>query len=122
ALAAARRDIDREAAGGNDVDGVRGLAAPMQHGRAVEMPLIEIGDEVGRAYVCAELPLQPGREAGQVHVDLDPRLGEQLVLAPGEPGVDVGKSLVPALAANEATALESVEVGRRERAIHDRRA
>src|SRR5262249_39783232 len=105
-LAAARRDIDRKAAGGNDVDGFGRIALPLQHGRAIDLSPVEIGDEVSRVRAGSKLSLQPGLEAAAVHADLDLRLGEQSVLAPGERNVEVGKGLVLALAANEASALE----------------
>src|ERR1051326_5256148 len=118
-FAAARRDIDGKVAGGDQIDAVGGFALAMEHGRAVEVLAFEIGDEIGWVYVSTELMLQP---PGEVAVDLYRTPGKKPVLAPRERDVDVGKGLMPALAADEAAARERVTDGRRDRAEDDRGA
>jgi hypothetical protein len=72
----------------------------------------EISKKIGGCDTAAELPLQPRLETAHTGIGVETVVGEQLVFAPGERGIEVSEGLVAALGPKEAGALEGGAVGR----------
>ena len=112
AAAIALRDVDREFAGGDEIESVGGLALTVENLRIRDILAFEVGQQIGGCDAAAELALQPRFEAGETAIGVEAGLGEQLILAPGERGVEVDEGLVAALASEETTPLEGGAVSR----------
>src|SRR5258708_218796 len=113
-------NIDGKRARGEEIDVVGGLALTIEDLRAGDISAGEIRDEVGGGDGRAELMLKPSFEAREVSVGIELRLGEQLIFAPSQREVEIGKELMPTPSAEERAELQRPTIGRRQRAIDER--
>lgn len=66
----------------------------------------EVREKVGGFNTAAELPLQPPLEIGETGIAVEAGVAEELILAPGERGIEVSERVVVLLCPEEAGALE----------------